>query len=210
MTIEELVRSLNIAEDQRQAANDAIKKFLDGDFVPKARFNEINEEKKTLAEQVKTRDQQIKDLKKNNGDNEDLKKQIEELEKANKIQKQEAEAKMKEFQLNSAIQLAIQGTAQDVDIVSSLFDKSKLILSEDGKVTGLQEQLDALKKDKAFLFKTEKTPHFPAPNGGNSTPTTVNPFKKETFNLTEQGRMLRDHPEQARAMAAEAGVTLSV
>ena len=35
-----------------------------------------------------------------------------------------------------------------------------------------------------------------------------NPFAKETFNLTEQGKLYRENPEQARALAAAAGVTI--
>ena len=36
---------------------------------------------------------------------------------------------------------------------AALFDRSKLILAEDGKVSGLNEQLESIRKDKAFLFK---------------------------------------------------------
>lgn len=36
----------------------------------------------------------------------------------------------------------------------------------------------------------------------------ANPFAKETFNLTKQGELLRSSPEQAKALAAAAGVTL--
>ena len=41
-------------------------------------------------------------------------------------------------------------------------------------------------------------------NGGG----TSNPFAKDTFNLTEQGRLLKENPAQAKEMAALAGVTL--
>ena len=37
-----------------------------------------------------------------------------------------------------------------------LFDKSKLILGDDGKVTGLEEQLKGIQESKAFLFKTDE------------------------------------------------------
>ena len=40
-------------------------------------------------------------------------------------------------------------------------------------------------------------------NGGN-----INPFAKETYNLTKQGELLRTNPEQAKAMAAAAGVAI--
>ena len=44
------------------------------------------------------------------------------------------------------------------------------------------------------------------PNNGNSP--VNNPFTKEHFNLTEQGKLFRTNPQQARAMAQAAGVTI--
>ncbi len=209
MTIKELLKNIGVAEDKMEAAEKAVKDYLDGDFVTKARFNEVNESKKSLTDQLAERDKQLTALKKSAGDNEGLKKEIETLQAANKQQKAEFEAQAKALKIETAVKLAIADSAQDTDIVAGLIDKAKLILGEDGKVTGLTEQVEALKKDKAFLFKSApgSNPQY-NPNGGGSNPPATNPFKKETFNLTEQGKMLRENPEQARAMAAEAGVTI--
>ena len=209
MTIKELLKNIGVAEDKMEAAEKAVKDYLDGDFVTKARFNEVNESKKSLTDQLAERDKQLTTLKKSAGDNEGLKKEIEALQAANKEQKAEFEAQAKALKIDTAVKLAIADSAQDADIVAGLIDKAKLILGEDGKVTGLTEQVEALKKDKAFLFKgtSGSNPNY-NPNGGGNNPPATNPFKKETFNLTEQGKMLRDNPEQARAMAAEAGVQI--
>ena len=207
MTIEELFRNLGIAADKQEEAKKNLNAFLDGAYVPKSRFNEVNEEKKTLQAQVTDRDKQLETLKNSKGDVDALKDQIKALQDANKKAQDEAEAKLQEVRLNDAIKLAIVDKAQDVDIVSNLFDKSKLILGEDGKVTGLDDQLKALQETKSFLFKTVGGKPKYDPNGGGNGPT-VNPFAKETFNLTEQGKLLRDNPEQAKALAAAAGVTL--
>lgn len=43
----------------------------------------------------------------------------------------------------------------------------------------------------------------------SSSQITVNPFAKETFSLTEQGRLFRDNPEEARRLAAAAGYKLN-
>lgn len=40
------------------------------------------------------------------------------------------------------------------------------------------------------------------PLGGGATNNTVNPFSKDTLNLTEQGRLLREDPEKAKALQA--------
>jgi len=40
--------------------------------------------------------------------------------------------------------------------------------------------------------------------------TTVNPWKKETFNLTKQGQIVKEDPVKAVKLAAEAGITLEL
>ena len=206
MTLQELLAKIGIAKENMESAEKEFKAFLDGSYVPKSRFNEVNEEKKTLQTTIADRDKQLETLKKNSGDAESLKKQIEQLQADNKKAKDEAEAKLKDLQYANAIKLAIVEKAQDVDIVSGLFDKTKLILGEDGKVTGLEEQLKALEKEKPFLFKQQNQNPY-NPNGGQGG-GSKNPFAKETWNLTEQGKLFMSNPEQARAMAAAAGVKI--
>lgn len=206
MTIDELLKGLGIVEDKAAEAKKQINSYLDGAYVPKSRFNEVNEEKKTMAAAVSERDKQLEVLKKSTGDVEGFKKQIKDLQEANKKAKEESEQALKDLKINDAIKMAVVGDAQDVDIVSSLVDKSKIILGEDGKITGLKEQVEELKKNKAFLFKNVQNPKY-NPNGGNGEPA-ANPFAKETFNLTEQGKLFRENPEQARALAQAAGVKI--
>lgn len=210
MTITELITALAIADDKKTAAEKSIKEFLDGAYVPKSRFNEVNEEKKTLQNTIADRDKQLETLKNSKGDTEALKAKIKQLQTENSQEKEKFDTQMKDLRLTTAIQLAIGDSAQDVGIVSGLFDRKKLILGEDGKVTGLEEQLKALKESKPFLFKADnnKPPQY-KPNGGGGG-DIKNPFAKETFNMTEQGKLLRDNPEQAKALAAVAGVTLNV
>ena len=50
MTINDLVKSLGVPEDKADDAVHKVKDFLDGDYVTKARFNEVNESKKALSE----------------------------------------------------------------------------------------------------------------------------------------------------------------
>ena len=210
MTITELITALAIADDKKTATEKSIKDFLDGAYVPKSRFNEVNEEKKTLQNTIADRDKQLETLKNSKGDTEALKAKIKQLQTENSQEKEKFDTQMKDLRLTTAIQLAIGDSAQDVGIVSGLFDRKKLILGEDGKVTGLEEQLKALKESKPFLFKADnnKPPQY-KPNGGGGG-DIKNPFAKETFNMTEQGKLLRDNPEQAKALAAVAGVTLNV
>lgn len=134
---------------------EALMKEVNAEFpknaVPKDTYNALAETKKNLEEDIKTRDKQLEDLKKI--DAEGLKEQIETLQKENKTAKETYEGKLKDLQLTNSIKLAIAGKVHDEDLVAGLFDKSKLILNEDGKVTGLDEQLKNLSETKKFLFK---------------------------------------------------------
>lgn len=73
MNITEFVKNLGIAEDKTEDAVKKVKEFLDGNFIPKARFNEVNEKTKDLTSQLVDRDKQLKELKKSAGDNDELK-----------------------------------------------------------------------------------------------------------------------------------------
>lgn len=57
--------------------------------------------------------------------------------------------------LDSAIQLAIakSGTLSEKALMG-LLDKDKIKFDKDGKLTGLDEQIEAIKKEDSFLFKT--------------------------------------------------------
>lgn len=126
-------------------------------YVEKTKFDEVKQAKKQLETDVKDRDTQLETLKKSAGDNATLKQQIEELQNDNKKKDEEYQAELKDLKLTNAIKLAITDSAQDIDLVTGLIDKSKLILSEDGKVTGLDEQVTGLKESKSFLFKSEES-----------------------------------------------------
>ena len=122
----------------------------------KADYDTLKQQMDAQAQQIKERDKQLEELKKTAGDHEELQKQIAALQAENKSAKEKYEADMKELKLSTAIKLAVGTSAHDADLVAGLFDKEKLILGEDGKVAGLEEQLKTIKKEKAFLFKEEK------------------------------------------------------
>ena len=205
MKKEEFV-ALGISEELAAKAEAASLKELEG-YATKEQLNTVNAENKSLKQSVADRDRQLEELRKSSGDSADLKKQIEELQKANKEDAKKHADEMKELRLTNAIKLAVAGKVHDEDMAAALFDRSKLVLSEDGKVAGLEGQLKSIREAKGFLFQPNASGqgYDPAGGGGGGT---VNPFAKDTFNLTEQGRLLRENPAQARDMAAAAGVKI--
>ena len=118
---------------------------LDGDFVTKTRFNEVNEENKTLKQSVSDRDKQLNDLKKSSGDNAELKAQIEELQKKNTEQAKAHAAEMAQLKLDNAVDTALTAAgAKNSKAVKALLDMSKVKLGEDGKLSGWDEQISAV------------------------------------------------------------------
>ena len=90
------------------------------------------------------------------GDNEALKQQIADLQEQNRQKDTEHQNELKTLKLTNAIKMAISSTAQDSDLVAGLVDRNKLILGEDGKVAGLEEQVKALKESKTSVYKGYK------------------------------------------------------
>lgn len=144
--------ALGISEELAAKAEAASLKELEG-FVPKGDMEAAEAEKAQLKKDIAARDKQLEGLKAAGGDSGELKKQIEKLQEENRTAKKQHEEEMKELRLTAAIKLAVAGKVHDEDIAAGLFDRSKLALADDGSVAGLEGQLEAIRKEKAFLFK---------------------------------------------------------
>lgn len=178
-----------------------------GNDINKAKsdYDEMKIQLNTANNTIKERDKQIESLKK--VDAEALQAEITKLQEENKEATKKYQSDLKDIKLTNAIKLAIAGKVHDEDMAASLFDKSKLVLTDEGKVAGLDEQLEVIKKDKGFLFKTDKVDTHYDPNSGGA-PTGINPFAKETYNLTQQGKLLKENPALAKELMAAAGFKL--
>lgn len=209
MTIEEYIALLNLDGEAKKKATESLKNLLKDSYVEKTKFDEAAAAKSNLETQIKERDKQLETLKKTAGDKEKLEATIKQLQEDNKSAKTKYETDLKNLRIDSAVKLKLSGTAQDVDIVAGLIDKTKLIVSDDGTVAGLDEQINPLKTSKPFLFKDvklQKNKNY-EPAGGNGE-NKVNPFKKETFSLTEQGKLFKENPALAKSLAQEAGINI--
>lgn len=153
--LKEILTKAGLEEAKADEIIGNVNKELPKYFIPKAKYNEVAEAKKQLEEEIKARDTQLEELKKSAGENETLKKQIEELQTANKQKDEEYQKQIRNLQITNAIKLAVTGKVHDEDLVANLINKDNLILDDDGKIVGLDDQIKALQESKPFLFKGE-------------------------------------------------------
>lgn len=180
----------------------------EGEYVSKGKYDAAVAEKENLAGQIKTLNATIGDLKKNNADNESLQTTITDLQAKLKEQQTANEKITKSYALKD--QLSKQGVLDPDYLIYKAGGLDKFTFDKQGKPVGVEEAVKPYKEDQAMahLFKQDENKPPYHPNGGSGGGAAANPFAKETFNLTKQGELLKSNPEQARAMAAAAGVTI--
>jgi hypothetical protein len=203
--LKELLKKAGIEEAKVDGVIADINKELPKYFIPKDKYNEVAEAKKKLETDIQDRDNQLEQLKNAAGNSEELKAQIEQLQADNKKASEEWQAKMAQMQLDFAIDKALTAAkAKNPKAVKALLDLEKVKLDGD-KLLGLDDQLKAIKESDAYLFgESGKVGSGTNPPGAGSP--EVNPWKKETWNLTMQGKILREDPAKATRMKAEAGI----
>lgn len=131
---------------------------LNGSFVTKSRFNEVNTELTNAKNTIKERDTQLETLKKSTGDTKALQDQITQLQTDNANQKKAHEAELKALKIGNAVDMALTGAkAKNNTAVKALMADflAKAELADDGTVKGLSDEIKKLVegKDTAFLFE---------------------------------------------------------
>lgn len=194
MKKEELVAK-GLSEEQAQAVMDIWNETIKG-FVPKERFDEVNGKLKEANITIDT-------LKKSNADNEELQKQVKEYKEKVTILEATAANTRKEYALKDKLKEA--GVVDADYIIYKQGGIDKFAFDKEGNPVGIDDVVKPLKESSPHLFKTEPGADYRPAGGG--TPPSKNPFAKDSFNLTEQGKLLRENPAQAKALASAAGVT---
>lgn len=195
MSLKELLGEELYNQVIEKAGDNKIAIVSDGNWFPKDKFDAKNQEVKDLQEQLSDRDKQLNTLK--DVDPDDLKQQIADLQETNKNAKSEYEANLKDLQLTNAIKLAINGKVHDEDVATTLIDKEKLVISDDGKVVGLDEQIESLQESKAYLFKAEDgqghKPNFTTGNHTKGSGTLTKEQIMQEKDNTKRQQLIREN-----------------
>lgn len=184
------------------AVMNAVQKEFPKYAVPKDDFNaKVNE--------LKTANDTIAQLKKDAGDNADLQQKIKDYEAQVKQLQKDAADTARSFALKAKL---TEAGALDPDyLIYKQGGLDKFTFDKDGVPVGVDDLLKPLKESSPHLFKQKEGADYnPAGGAGAGGGATTNPWKKETFNLTEQGRLLKTDPVQAKQLASAAGVTLNI
>lgn len=179
----------------------------EGGHISKAEYDTLAAEKENLEKQVKTLNGSIETLKKDNKDNESLQTTITNLQGELKKQQAANEEVRKTYALKE--QLAKHGVLDPDYLIYKAGGIEKFTFDKEGKPVGVEDAVKPYREDAAMVHLFKQEPQKPPYNPKNGAAGGIsNPFAKDTFNLTEQGRLLKENPAQAKELAAAAGVTL--
>ncbi len=155
----------------------------EGNYISKEKYTALETDNGSIAEQLKTAQELISELKKNTGGDEKLQGKITEYETTiNTLQGQ-----LKQEKLDSAVKIALlEADCKDVDYITfKLKEKGELSLDDAGKVKGMEDKLAALKTQYPDQFTSSETRKVEE----NRLPSSGGDRTGEPKNLAEALRM---------------------
>lgn len=175
MTKEQL-QTLNLTDEQINAIIEDYGK----NYVSKTQFNEKNDAYKQAKQEIENLTADINNLSEANKANEALQSQIKELQDAATQREADYNENIKNMKIDTAITKALSKSgAMNETILTGLLDRTKIAIGEDNTITGIQEQINALKESDPYLFKQDSIKGVVP---GDATPKTHDGITKEQFN----------------------------
>ncbi|GAB2022071.1 hypothetical protein RyT2_11450 [Pseudolactococcus yaeyamensis] len=131
----------------------------------------LSAENDSLKTQLAEQTAEIELFKKSDEQSAETKKALEDLQGKFETLKTEKDAELAQLQKNNAVALALKDTGTlDSDLLFGQLNLEKIVIQDDGKVSGLDDQVASIKESKPFLFAQEKAPDPQQPSifvGGN-------------------------------------------
>lgn len=156
MDLKELLGEEIYKQVMEKAGDHKIDIVSNGQWIPKQKFDDVNTSLKDLKDQIKDRDTQLQDLKTKASGNDDLQKQIQQLQDDNKKIKDDYEAKIQQQTFDYALKDALSGAKiRNPKAAKALLNLESIKLDGD-KLLGLDDQLKAIKESDPYLFEEEK------------------------------------------------------
>lgn len=181
---------------------------LNGSFVTKARFNEVNSELTKAKATITEKDGQLETLKKSGADATALQEQITQLQADNKKKDEDHAAELKALKIGNAVDLALTGAkAKNNTAVKALLVDfiGKADLAEDGTVKGLDDEIKKLVegKDTAFLFEKSNGTKFKGVKSaekGDKDDGSMTLEKLKAMNPADRYAYSVNHPDEYKEL----------
>ena len=130
---------------------------LQENHIPKSRFDEVNIQAKDHKARADKFEMDLTAALKAAKSQEELTAKIAELTSSNEKTKTEYETRIAERERDYLLQDSLKtAKAKNPKAVNALLDHSKIVI-KDGKLDGLDPQIEALKKSDAYLFDAVET-----------------------------------------------------
>lgn len=161
----EKLKEIGLTEEQTEAVMAAYGQSVQS---LNSQITTLQQSETDLKEQITKHAADLKKLQKDNGDNEELKNQIKQLQKEHAEQEAKYQESLITVQRDAALtSLLHEVKAKNPKAVSALLDQEKIIF-KNGELSGVKEQLEALQESDGYLFESGKPSGY-QPNGGKST-----------------------------------------
>ena len=149
---DELYKQVEAALKDKDVAID-----LQENFIPKTRFDEINTQAKDHKARADKFEKDLADATKNAKSQEELNAKIAELTASNEKTKSEYETRIALRERDYMLQDSLKSSkAKNPKAALALLDLEKVVI-KDGKLDGLDSQIEALKKSDPYLFDVVET-----------------------------------------------------
>jgi len=162
------------------------------------------QERDSLKSQLEDVNGQLSEAQKNSKKGSELQGQLKDLQKQFEDSKAKAEEQLqatkKDYEIAAALSKA---GAKNDKAVKALLDTEKVNFDDDGKLIGLSEQLEAVKKDNDFLFAdaNESNPKPTITSKGNPNPDGGNGNKAlADYSYQELVALKTDNPAQYQTL----------
>src|SRR5690606_39974157 len=150
MDLKELLGEELYNQVTEKAGEHKIAVVSDGNWFPKEKFETVTNDNKELKKQLKSRDDQLEELKK--VDAEGLQQKILDLQKANEDAEKEWQSKLAQQKFDFSLKDAlISAKVRNPKAVKALLNLESIKLDGD-KLLGLEEQLNTIKESYPYLF----------------------------------------------------------
>ena len=156
------LNELSLEPDMIDKIEAILKDEIKDKYIPKTRFDEVNDIKKKFESDIAERDKQLEELKKSTGDLDSLKKQIENLQADNMKAKAEYEAQVKAMKRDDFVKTALMDEglldAKYIPGVSAYLPINDLDIDNIASIEAFKTKIAEAKTITSAWFKSDAAP----------------------------------------------------